>query len=181
MSESSALNAADFTAALANTSPWVWRDRSEHLPDVAALRRLLDAHGLNVATLTKRDVQRARDLRERLRAPFDAGSDEACASALNDLFQELRPVPNLAYQAGDWSVQLRCPTGAIDDAVATAAYALAHVIATDGRRRLHHCAADTCRGVFLDTTRNRSRRFCMPDICGNRTNVAAHRSRSRNA
>jgi predicted RNA-binding Zn ribbon-like protein len=180
MTDPTVLVVADFAASLANTAPWIWRDRGEHLPDVETLRRLLIEHGLGHSALSKNDVERARDLRDRLRAPFDAESDSVCAQAINELLAELSPVPHLDRSAHGWSVQLRCSSGqTIDDAAAAAAHALADLLATDGRHRLHHCAADACQGVFVDTTRNRSRRFCMPEICGNRTNVAAHRRRSR--
>ena len=34
--------------------------------------------------------------------------------------------------------------------------------------RLHACASGTCRWLFLDTSRNRTRRWCDMKICGNR-------------
>jgi hypothetical protein len=180
MSDSTDLVIADFAAALANTAPWIWRDRREHLADVETLRQLLSQHGLGHSSLSEGDVERARDLRNRLRAPFDAESDTDCAEAINELLAELSPVPHLNPGAHGWSVQLHCSSGqTIDDAAATAVHALAELLTTDGRHRLHHCVADGCHGVFVDTTRNRSRRFCMPEICGNRTNVAAYRRRSR--
>jgi predicted RNA-binding Zn ribbon-like protein len=36
------------------------------------------------------------------------------------------------------------------------------------------------RAVFVDVSRGGRRRYCMPDLCGNRINVANHRQR-RNA
>ncbi|MDP8927645.1 MAG: CGNR zinc finger domain-containing protein [Actinomycetota bacterium] len=55
------------------------------------------------------------------------------------------------------------------------------LVAADGLSRLHGCAAEGCAGVFVDTTRNRSRRYCIPELCGNRTNLAAYRARRRAA
>jgi predicted RNA-binding Zn ribbon-like protein len=43
--------------------------------------------------------------------------------------------------------------------------------------RVHCCHADGCGGVFLDTTRNGSRRFCSTEGCGNRERVRRHRAR----
>lgn len=34
--------------------------------------------------------------------------------------------------------------------------------------RLHACASGTCRWLFLDTSRNRTRRWCNMKTCGNR-------------
>ena len=182
MADSSVLVIADFASALANTAPWIWRDRAEHLPDIASLRRLLVDHGLAADGLDDGDVARARELRSALRAPFDADTDMECAEAIDALLIELSPVPRVEAGAAGWSIQLRCRSGrVVDDATASAVYALAELITTEGRSRLHHCAADRCHGVFLDTTRNRSRRFCMPELCGNRANVAAHRNRARPA
>jgi predicted RNA-binding Zn ribbon-like protein len=45
--------------------------------------------------------------------------------------------------------------------------------------RFRDCASPTCSGVFVDTSRAGRRRYCMPDLCGNRAHVAAHRERRR--
>ncbi|CAN5639063.1 CGNR zinc finger domain-containing protein [soil metagenome] len=43
--------------------------------------------------------------------------------------------------------------------------------------RLRICAADDCGWVFLDETRNRSRKWCDMNTCGNRAKVARYRQR----
>lgn len=45
--------------------------------------------------------------------------------------------------------------------------------------RVRECAADDCRWLFLDTTRNRSRRWCSMQTCGNRAKVHEFRRRAR--
>jgi predicted RNA-binding Zn ribbon-like protein len=35
--------------------------------------------------------------------------------------------------------------------------------------------------MFVDTSRAGRRRYCVPEVCGNRINVAAHRARRRAA
>ena len=55
------------------------------------------------------------------------------------------------------------------------------VIGDGGFDRLRLCARDDCDDVFVDASRNRSRRFCDPATCGNRAHVAAYRARQRSA
>ena len=43
------------------------------------------------------------------------------------------------------------------------------------------CASPTCRDVFVDLSRNRSRRYCDSRTCGNRLHVAAYRARRSQA
>ena len=43
--------------------------------------------------------------------------------------------------------------------------------------RLTECASDTCGWFFLDTTKNRSRRWCDMKGCGNRDKVRRYRSK----
>jgi predicted RNA-binding Zn ribbon-like protein len=50
------------------------------------------------------------------------------------------------------------------------------LVRTDELSRLSICADDTCGGIVLDLTRNRSRRFCST-ACANRIAVAAYRAR----
>jgi predicted RNA-binding Zn ribbon-like protein len=52
------------------------------------------------------------------------------------------------------------------------------VIRTDELGRLQVCGAEDCADVYIDLSKNRSRRFCSTS-CGNRANVAAYRARRR--
>lgn len=45
------------------------------------------------------------------------------------------------------------------------------------RARLRQCEGDSCRRVYLDTSRGRRRRWCSSEVCGNRERVARHRRR----
>lgn len=45
--------------------------------------------------------------------------------------------------------------------------------------RLRECAAHDCGWLFLDQTRNRSRRWCSMSSCGNRAKVQQFRERQR--
>lgn len=47
--------------------------------------------------------------------------------------------------------------------------------------RIRVCGSDECRGVFYDTTRNRTQRWHSYELCGNRANVAAFRARKNPA
>ena len=43
--------------------------------------------------------------------------------------------------------------------------------------RLRRCEAPDCEAVFVDLSKNRSRRYCDTGNCGNRQHVAAYRER----
>ena len=45
--------------------------------------------------------------------------------------------------------------------------------------RIRECAADTCSWLFLDRSRNRSRRWCDMSVCGNRSKARRHYRRTR--
>jgi predicted RNA-binding Zn ribbon-like protein len=61
---------------------------------------------------------------------------------------------------------------------ATTAMALAIVLCEYGKERLGVCAAPRCRDAFIDTSKNKQKRYC-DDKCANRENVAAFRARHR--
>jgi predicted RNA-binding Zn ribbon-like protein len=54
--------------------------------------------------------------------------------------------------------------------------AMVDVIRSDEMSRLGVCADESCEGLVLDLSRNRSRRYCSI-ACGNRNSVAAFRAR----
>lgn len=47
--------------------------------------------------------------------------------------------------------------------------------------RVRECASETCDRLFLDTSKNGSRRFCSPSTCGGATRVRRFRERQRHA
>jgi predicted RNA-binding Zn ribbon-like protein len=46
-------------------------------------------------------------------------------------------------------------------------------------RRVRDCGSETCDWLFLDTTKNRSRRWCSMSGCGNRAKAKRHYQRRR--
>jgi predicted RNA-binding Zn ribbon-like protein len=63
---------------------------------------------------------------------------------------------------------------------AESALGLSAALEQYGIERLHVCSAVPCTDVFIDTSRNHTRRYCC-EQCANRHNVAAHRQRQRTA
>ncbi|MDJ1131700.1 CGNR zinc finger domain-containing protein [Streptomyces iconiensis] len=60
---------------------------------------------------------------------------------------------------------------------ALTATGLLGTLRTLGPTRFRPCASPDCEGAFIDTSRAGRRRYCTPDLCGNRLNVANHRAR----
>jgi predicted RNA-binding Zn ribbon-like protein len=59
------------------------------------------------------------------------------------------------------------------------AQATADLLLSGQAAHLRYCQSDTCRWLFLDTSKNRTRRWCDMKICGNR--MKARRFQARQA
>lgn len=149
---------------------------------LAELRGLLGPHMQSLAGLSAGDLPAVRKLAVQLRDVFTASEPEAAAAILNGLLDRVNALPQLvAHDGEDWHLHF-APPGATPQRLlaATTAMGLAIVITEHGMDRLGVCDADTCADVYVDTSRNRSRRYCSL-TCSNRANVAAHRARQRAA
>jgi predicted RNA-binding Zn ribbon-like protein len=170
-------------AALANTAAVV--RGADRLARADQLEVFLTDHGLAARRqLDAADLDQAHDVRGVLREVFSATDEQAAVDALNALLVEAGARPQLTPCDGHgWRWHLDAPPDAppVAHLTAVTAAGLLTLIHDDGLARLHGCAADGCAGVFVDTTRNRSRRYCIPELCGNRTNLARHRARRQAA
>lgn len=126
----------------------------------------------DAAELASVRAQRA-PLRELLLSDRDTA-----VTIVNRILAEYRAVPQLVRHGG-WDYHLHATDReaplAHRIAVETA-MAMIDVIRADELSRLSVCADETCDGIVLDLSRNRSRRFCST-ACGNRNAVAAYRAR----
>lgn len=176
------LNHRSLAEALVNTYD-ITLDSPELLPTPDDLAAFLSARELlpKGVSVSEDDLADIRALRADLRAIFEAGDEAVAASMLNELLAAA-PVSLMLErdEEGSWRLEPR-PADELPLArgvAVEAALGLADAIEEYGFERLRVCDADPCRDVFLDTSRNRSRRYCN-QRCANRHNVAAFRQRQR--
>ena len=156
----------------------------EALPDRVSLRTFLDEHDVSGSrTLTAEDLEEVHALRPRLRAVWKARDMRTAAAVVNGLVAEAGALPQLTDHDGwEWHLHWTAPSARVASRLAAdAGMALAEILREDGAERLRGCEAPECDAVFVDLSRNRSRRYCDTGNCGNRLHVAAYRARLRSA
>jgi predicted RNA-binding Zn ribbon-like protein len=158
-------------------------DPHDPLATTEALRAWLAGRPWMVERVRESDLAALAELRTALRAVFDAaagGDSEAAVSRLNAQLAAHGPETSISgHNDSDWHLHVASPEGPVaDEYAAGAVMGLTMAFLDLGRERFGTCADVRCRGVFLDTSRNRSRRYCS-DRCATRANVAALRRRRR--
>ncbi|MCW2794144.1 MAG: hypothetical protein JWO76_3242 [Nocardioides sp.] len=130
----------------------------------------------------RRDRDRAeldavRALRPTLRELLTSDRDRA-VELVNAMLADTHALPQLVrHDHWDWHLHAVDPDAPVATRIAIeTAMAMIDVIRADELSRLGLCSDDTCDGIVLDLSRNRSKRFCST-TCGNRNAVAAYRAR----
>ena len=117
----------------------------------------------------------------RLRPVFlaaEEGATDRVAELVNELLADYRSSPRLSRHDGEpWHLHFDGAGGGTEWG-AGCATGLAVVVDSQATGRLGLCRADCCDRVYVDVSRNASRRFCS-ESCLNRTKVAAFRARAR--
>jgi predicted RNA-binding Zn ribbon-like protein len=179
-----------------DTAPHV--PRGDLLRDFGTLLRwLVDAHVVDLeragglgrrallqpaaATATLVD---ARRVRAALRGLAERGStsakvrDEAIAE-INRVLGRSAGTRRLEQLSPDHFVRVFVPTGdAFAGLMIPIAESAADSLVLDELARVRRCADPRCTRVFLDTSRNGTRRWCDMGTCGNRAKAARHRART---
>ncbi|GAA2747548.1 MULTISPECIES: CGNR zinc finger domain-containing protein [Kitasatospora] len=167
---------------LLNTAPQACG--SEQLADVPALSAFVVKQAISeIDSLGPADLAAVQALRGRLREVFSADSTEQAAELVNAVVAEAGTTPRLVnHDHHGWHIHYFAPHAAIGRHLAAElGMALAFIVMAGERERLRRCEAPDCARVFVDLSRNRSRRYCDSRTCGNRLHVAAYRARQRSA
>lgn len=165
-------------AALVNTAPGHGSSGEEDLPDLAAVRSWMDEWGWTGRRPTRTaEVEDLHRIRERVGRLWVADLPEQVRE-VNALLAERRPLPRLVeHDDLGWHIHATDDDAPIADRFAVeVAMGFVDVIRAGERERLQVCSADDCDDVYVDLSRNRSRKFC-DGTCGTKANVAAYRAR----
>ena len=102
------------------------------------------------------------DLQE-LSAAYAEAMDKACITQKDDCF------------TWDWMQK----ETALESTLWAIIRSAAELLTSTDLHLMHQCAADNCGWLFLDTSKNHSRRWCDMKGCGNRTKVGRHYERKK--
>jgi predicted RNA-binding Zn ribbon-like protein len=127
-------------------------------------------------------LRQVHELREQLHHHLADGIDHRSrefqigeGSPLHRAFADAVTASSLASTPARWTLDARRP---LDITRVLALYAL-DLVQTMPPDRLRRCDDDGCGWLFLDTTRNHSRRWCSSGDCGNRDRARRHYARNR--
>ena len=120
-------------------------------------------------------LAKAVALREAL-AALIAGSDgpPEALSVLNGLLERAPQRRRLAPNGPGFAWRVEQPGEDLERPLWQVAWDAAALLTSDRLERVRRCVAPDCGWLFLDLTRNRSRRWCSMEDCGNRAKARRH-------
>jgi predicted RNA-binding Zn ribbon-like protein len=152
------------------------------LHDESDLQRLADRYAFAGSRARPGSITAAREYRARLDAVVtacEAGDESAAIGQINALLAATGAVPQVAAHDGRGPhLHVSNPASPLPDRMAAHfAMGLAWLVVAGQSRRIRTCASPACQKVFVDFSKNSSRRYCDSRTCGNRVHVAAYRAR----
>lgn len=167
-------------AALVNTMPGTLPGevQEEGLRTVADLSGLYERWGYTGRhDRTLAELEAVRGLRPVLRRMWEL-DEPSLVTHVNGILRDAGAMPQLVDHDGiGWHIHATDPDAPFDVRIAVeCAMAVVDVLRSGERGRLRECARPDCDDVFVDLSRNRSKRFC-DTVCGNRQAAADYRAR----
>jgi predicted RNA-binding Zn ribbon-like protein len=86
----------------------------------------------------------------------------------------------LVAAAGGYAWRIARPQPSVAHLLGPVLWSAADLLVAGDRQRLRQCANDKCRWLFLDRSRNATRRWCDMAACGNRAKAHRHYLRTKN-
>ncbi len=129
-------------------------------------------------------LRRARDWREALYRIFFTlaeGEDPQEAdlhllnAALREAMVHARIMPGRGGFTWSWDIEKHTLDWPLWPVIRSAA----DLLTSEDIHAVRVCAADDCNWLFLDTSKNQSRRWCNMKTCGNRAKARKHHARTK--
>jgi predicted RNA-binding Zn ribbon-like protein len=129
-------------------------------------------------------LRRAIHLREAIYRAFSAIShglrpEESDLAVLNTELAGLLAKSRLGWRGDGLDWQWAGGARALDRMLLAVVRDAADLLTSGQLDRVGQCADPRCGWLFLDTSRNRSRRWCSMAYCGNRAKAKRHYQRSK--
>ncbi|GIK39349.1 MAG: hypothetical protein BroJett011_31820 [Chloroflexota bacterium] len=102
---------------------------------------------------------------------------EILNDALAEVLAKLQVTPTETGFTWNW----RSEPEALDSMLWPVVRSAGELLTSNELHRVRECAGDDCGWLFIDTSRNHSRRWCDMNDCGNRAKARRHYARSRRA
>ncbi len=155
---------------------------ADQLASTADLQRLADRYAFAGSRARPGDVSAALEYRAQLDSIVTAcegGAESAAIAQINALLANTGAIPQIvAHDGRGPHLHVSRPASPLPARMAAHfAMGLAWLIVAGQAHRIRTCASPTCQKVFVDFSRNSSRRYCDSRTCGNRVHVAAYRAR----
>lgn len=148
--------------------------------------RRLDREGARRPADAAAALERALAAREAIYRIFSARAagrppDEADLDTLNAALARALARARLVAAGGGFAWGWAVDAAALDRPLWPVVRSAADLLTSDELPRVRGCAEETCGWLFLDTSRNRSRRWCDMQDCGNRAKARRHYARRKAA
>lgn len=132
----------------------------------------------------RRVLKRVLELREALYVLFSAvpagqPPDRSSLRTLNRFLAEARVPEAIVWRSPDFTRNCRDLTETADGPLWPVIEAAANLLTSPDRHHVRECQEGTCRWLFLDRSKNHSRRWCDMRICGNRSKARRFHARQR--
>jgi predicted RNA-binding Zn ribbon-like protein len=148
--------------------------QAEHLSELATQHPNIVADVLQQASALHEAVSRIFTA-----VAYESAPESADLEVLNRVVGEGQAMRRLTYTAGGFVWEWLPDRDRLDRMLWPVALSAIELLLSDRLDRVKQCAAETCGWLFLDTTRNRSRRWCDMSDCGNRAKARSFYERHR--
>ncbi len=157
--------------------------REAHILTERQVRQLLDEAERRPEEAAS-TLEQAIALRETIFRIFSAVAEgtpvaeldlEALNAALSPALSRLRVTPSEKGYGWKWAAE----GDELDRMLWLVARSAGELLTSDERSRVRKCAGYPCGWLFLDTSKNQSRRWCDMKSCGNRAKARRHYARIR--